>query len=153
MKGMVVAILVAWLGTSASGIGAQRQILNTPTVEIVRAVGCASAGSAPGDWTLTNATEPTVVTSPFTSTTEIEELATEPLANKTYKLLGTAEFVSVERLLRQSQRAEFTAGDSANATGALRDGYKVVVRGLLLDPDGNARINLTSVQILAESCP
>ena len=153
MKGMVVAILVAWLGTSASGIGAQRQILNTPTVEIVRAVGCASAGSAPGDWTLTNATEPTVVESPFTSTTEIEELATEPLANKTYKLLGTAEFVSVERLLRQSQRAEFTAGESANATGTLRDGYKVVVRGLLLDPDGNARINLTSVQILAESCP
>ncbi len=150
---MVVAILVAWLGTSASGIGAQRQILNTPTVEIVRAVGCASAGSAPGDWTLTNATEPTVVTSPFTSTTEIEELATEPLANKTYKLLGTAEFVSVERLLRQSQRAEFTAGESANTTGTLRDGYKVVVRGLLLDPDGDVRINLTSVQILAESCP
>ncbi len=154
MKGMVVAILGAWLGASASGIGAQRQIdLDTPTVDIVRAVGCATAGSAPGDWTLTNATEPTVVTIPFTSTTEIEELTTEPLANKTYKLLGTAEFVSVERLLRQSQRAEFTAGESANATGTLRDGYKVVVRGLLLDPDGNARINLTSVQILAESCP
>ena len=154
MKGLVVAILVAWLGTSATGIGAQEQIdLNTPTIEIVRAVGCASASSAPSDWTLTNATEPTVVRSPFTSTTEIEELATEPLANKTYKLLGTAEFVSVERLLRRSPRAEFTAGESANATGTLRDGYKVVVRGLLLDPDGNARINLTSVQILAESCP
>ena len=154
MKGMVVAILVAWLGTSASGIGMQQQpALTKPTIEIIRAVGCASAGSAPGDWTLTNATEPTVVTIPFTSTTEIEELATEPLANKTYKLLGTAEFVSVERLLRQSRRAEFTAGESANATGTLRDGYKVAVRGLLLDPDGNARINLTSVQILAESCP
>ena len=154
MKGLVVAILVAWLGTSATGIGAQEQIdLNKPTIEIVRAVGCASASSAPGDWTLTNATEPTVVRSPFTSTTEIEELATEPLANKTFKLLGTAEFVSVERLLRQSRRAEFTAGEPANATGTLRDGYKVVVRGLLLDPDGNARINLTSVQILAQSCP
>lgn len=154
MKGMIAAILVAWLGTSASGIGAQQQIdLNKPTIIIVRAVGCASAGSAPGDWTLTKATEPTVVTSPFTSTTEIEELATEPLANKAYKLLGTAEFVSVERLLRQSQRAEFTAGKSVNATGTLRDGYKVVVRGLLLDPDGNARINLTSVQALAQSCP
>ena len=87
------------------------------------------------------------------STTEIEELATEPLANKTFKLLGTVEFVSVERLLRRSPRAKFTAGESANATGTLRDGHKVVVRGLLLDPDGNARINLTSVQILAESCP
>lgn len=154
MKGLVVAILVAWLGTSATGIGAQEQIdLNKPTIEIVRAVGCASASSAPGDWTLTNATEPTVVRSPFTSTTELQELATEPLANKTYKLLGTVEFVSVERLLRRSPRAEFTAGESANATGTLRDGYKVVVRGLLLDPDGNVRINLTSVQILAESCP
>ena len=151
---MIVAILVAWLGTSASGIRVQQQIdVNKPTSEIVRAVGCASAGSAPGDWTLTNATEPTVVTIPFASTTEIEELTTEPLANKTYKLLGTAEFVSVERLLRQSQRAEFTAGESANATGTLRDGYKVAVRGLLLDPDGNARINLTSVQVLAQSCP
>ena len=154
MKGLVVAILVAWLGTSATGIGVQEQIdLNTPTIEIVRAVGCASAGSAPGDWTLANATEPAGVRSPFKSTTEVEELATEPLANKTYKLLGTAEFVSVERLLRRSPRAEFTAGESANATGTLRNGYKVVVRGLLLDPDGNARINLTSVQILAESCP
>ncbi len=53
MKGMVVAILVAWLGTSASGVGAQQQTdLSEPTIEIVRAVGCASAGSAPGDWTL-----------------------------------------------------------------------------------------------------
>ena len=154
MKGMIIAILVARLGTSASGIGVQQQIdLNKPTIEFVRAVGCASAGSAPGDWTLTNATKPTVVRSPFTSTTEMEELATEPLANKTYKLLGTGEFVSVERLLGQSQRAEFTAGESASATGTLKDGYKVVVRGLLLDPDVNARINLTSVQILAESCP
>ena len=43
MKGLVVAILVAWLGTSATGIGAQEQIdLNKPTIEIVRAVGCAS---------------------------------------------------------------------------------------------------------------
>ena len=33
MKGIVVAILVAWLGISASGIGARQQIdLNTPTI-------------------------------------------------------------------------------------------------------------------------
>ena len=42
--------------------------------------------------------------------------------------------------------------DQINASGELRPGRTVLVKGLLIETDGESRINLTSVVGLANSC-
>ena len=131
-------------------VGAQDPDLTTPTVNIVSSVGCATQDGA--TWTLTRASEPIVTGVPFSSTAEIEEAKSTPLGSSTYTLIGVADFLPVDGLLEQFQRAEFTATESVNSTGALVSGHQVLVKGLFIEDQENQRINLTSVIGLAESC-
>lgn len=152
VKGIVMLTAFAVGCALVATIGAQQRDLSKPTVELVSVIGCAGLGSTPSDWTLTSATEATVVESPFTSTQEVEDAGTKALGTDTYRLIGTAEFVSTEQLLSQGQRTEFTAEESVNATGQLSDGHKVVVKGLLILAEDEKRINVTSVQSLSDTC-
>lgn len=146
-----LAMLIGAGGLAASGFAQGADPLTAPKVPLVSAVGCATSSGATG-WTLTSATEGVVVPTPFTSSKEVDAARAMPLGSRTYTLIGTAEFVSVDELLRHGRRAEFTAKDSVNATGQLRPGHKVLVKGLLIEQDRAQRLNLTSAVGLADAC-
>lgn len=77
------------------------------------------------------------------------------LGTNVFRLIGETDFLSVEELLKSGERSRFTTADTANASGQLRAGRKVLVKGLLVvseDVGGEQRINLMSVVSLADSC-
>ena len=57
-----------------------------------------------------------------------------------YKLIGIAEFLTKEELLRHQQRGEVTRPEVANATGQLQHGKKLVVKGLLITASNERRL-------------
>jgi hypothetical protein len=142
----VIAVLVL-----ASPARAQDD-LRKPKVNIVSVVGCASQSDA-ATWTLTHASEALVTEQPYTSEKEIADARSRPLGTGHYRLLGTNEFVTVDELLKDQQRASFTTREGANTTGTLQPGRKVVVKGLLIEASQEKRLNLLSVQPLASTCP
>ncbi|HEX2461041.1 MAG TPA: hypothetical protein VHJ58_12920 [Vicinamibacterales bacterium] len=144
-----LALLVCGL---AVGLRAEQQEvdLSKPTVPLVRVVGCAAL--ADGAWMLTNATDGTESRALFLSAKEIEEAKATALGSTRYRLLGTADFLTKEDLLKQGQRAEFTRREVANATGQLQEGRKLLVKGLLITSPNERRLNLVSVQQLADTC-
>lgn len=83
---------------------------------------------------------------------QVEEARKAPLGGLTFHLVGVADFLTPEELLESGQRKEFTTPETANATGQLRHGHKVLVKGALIDAGDQRRINLLSVVGLAESC-
>ncbi len=101
---------------------------------------------------LTNATDGVESKVLFMSAKEIEEAKKKALGNNQYKLLGTLEFLTKEELLKDALRAKFTRPDIANATGQLQDGRKLLVKGLLITAPNEKRLNLVSVQQLADTC-
>jgi hypothetical protein len=139
----------------ALGVHAQQPSTSSsktkPKAPLVSVVGCASRG-ADGMWMLTNATDGMETPQLFTSEKEIEDAKTQRLGTNRYKLVGTAEFGTKEDLLKTQQRAEFTRPEVANATGQLQDGRKLVVKVLLIVAPTEKRLNLVSVQQLAETC-
>ena len=72
--------------------------------------------------------------------------------SREFQLIGFAEFVDPATLLAWADRALFTTEEQVNATNSLRQGSFVLVKGLLVDVDGSARINLLSVVGLADAC-
>jgi hypothetical protein len=146
----VLALVACGLTT---GIRAQQQQgdLSKPKVPMVSVVGCASR-TAEGTWMLTNATDGIESKVLFLSAKEIEEAKKRALGNNRYTLLGTPEFLTKEELLKYGQRPEFTRPEVANATGQLQDGRKLLVKGLLITAPNEKRLNLVSVQQLAETC-
>lgn len=122
-----------------------------PKAPLVTVVGCATRLADAG-WMLTNATNATETQRQFSSAKEIEEARKQVLGSNRYKLVGVAEFLTKEELLKHQQRAEFTPPEVANATGQLQDGRKLVVKGLLITAPSERRLNLVSVQRLADSC-
>ena len=143
---VAVATLLGFAVLPVTG-GEQDPDPDKPTIDIVSSVGCVVRDGA--TWTLTRASEPVVTRVAFSSTTAIEEAKSTSLGTGTYSLIGVAEFLPVGGLLDQFQRSEFTASESANSTGALVPGHRVLVKGLFIE---NQRINLTSVIGLADSC-
>jgi hypothetical protein len=122
-----------------------------PEAPLVSVVGCARR--TPQDaWTLTNATVGVETRALFMSAKEIEEARKKALGTNTYILLGTAEFLTKEELLKAGKRTEFTRPDVANATGQLQDGRKLVVKGLRITAGKEQRLNLVAVQQLADTC-
>lgn len=101
---------------------------------------------------LTNATDGIESKVLFLSAKEIEEAKKKALGNNSYKLLGTPEFLTKEELLKNERRAEFTRPEVANATGQLQEGRKLIVKGLLITAPNEKRLNLVSVQQLADTC-
>ena len=149
----VFAVIALLVFGSMRGIRAQQPESDSskPKVPLVMVVGCATR-TADGTWMLANATAGTESKVLFMSAKEIEDSKKIPLGNNRYKLLGTADFVSKEELLKNEKRAEFTQQEIANATGQLQDGRKLVVKGLLITAPNEKRLNLVSVQQLADSC-
>jgi hypothetical protein len=118
---------------------------------LVTAVGCAQR-SPQGVWTLANATEVVETRALFMSAKEVEEARKKTLGSGRYVLVGTADFLTKEELLKSSPRAEFTRPEVANATGQLQQGRKVIVKGLLVTAPNERRLNLVAVQQLADTC-
>ena len=146
----VLALVVCGL---TAGIRAQQQQgdVSKPKTTLVSVVGCASR-TAEGTWMLTNATDGIESKVLFLSAKEIEEAKKKALGNNRYKLLGTPEFLTKEELLQDERRAQFTRPQVANATGQLQDGRKLIVKGLLITAPNEQRLNLVSVQQLADTC-
>ena len=146
----VFALVVFGMTT---GVRAQQQEsdLSKPKVPIVSVVGCASH-MPDGTWMLTKATDGIESRVLFMSAKEIEEGRKKPLGNNQYKLLGTVDFLTKEDLLSDPRRAEFTRPEVANASGQLQNGRKLLVKGLLITAPNEKRLNLVSVQQLADTC-
>ena len=81
------------------------------------------------NWVLANASEPAASTTSFTTPEAVKAAADKSLGTERFILLGTAPF---------------------SPDG--HKGHKMVVRGLLIKTGGEPRINLTSFQMVAETC-
>ena len=125
-----------------------------PQVEMVRTIGCVELrNDASAPWWLTRAAEPTVTRRGVFNSDHIQEIAeTAALGSRQFQLVGVADFLTPEGLLRSGDRALFTSPDQVNATGELRDGRTVLVKGLLIETDGDSRINLVAVVGMEDKC-
>jgi hypothetical protein len=125
-----------------------------PKVEIVQTVGCAErkSGSENPTWWLVRAADPRGAPAAMFSSTQIEAAKNAAPGTQVFQLIGVADFLDTEGLLGSGQRKEFTTPETANATGALRQGHKVLVKGLLIDAANPKRINLLAVIGLADTC-
>jgi hypothetical protein len=94
---------------------------------IVEAVGCLSLAAS--GWILTSATDAVPSRTPFTTPDAVKAAAAKPLGAQQYRLLGTSPF-SPDR----------------------HKGHKMAVKGLLIKSGTDTRINVTSFQMLAETC-
>jgi hypothetical protein len=121
----MVCLLVA---AGVTGVHAQgRQSAPPDQIPIVEVVGCLSQSGS--DWILANATDPATSTTSFTTADALKAAAEKPLGNQQYRLLGTGPY------------------DPAN-----HKGHKVAVKGFLFKSGNNTRINMTSFQMVAETC-
>jgi mono/diheme cytochrome c family protein len=104
------------------------------SVEIAETVGCLQQNTS-GAWMLSNAGDAQTSDTQTTSSAALKAAATKPLGNQQYELLGTNIF-----------------------NPAPEKSGKVVVKGALIKNSlikdaGKSRLNVTSLQSLAASCP
>lgn len=123
-----------------------------PAVEIVQTVGCVERRAGDAEWWLTRAAEPAVTRAGVFNRDQVDEARAQSLGEREFALVGVADFLGAEALLRSFDRASFTTPEQVNATGALREGRGVLVKGLLIEADAGARINLLAVVPLADAC-
>ena len=81
-----------------------------------------------------------------------EKAKGEALGTGELQLIGVADFLDAESLLQWGERAKFTKPEQVNATGELREGRTVLVKGLLIEAEPESRVNLLAVVGLAEDC-
>lgn len=123
-----------------------------PQVDIVQTVGCIERRGAGGEqWWLIHAAPPTVTREGVFTTRDVEAAKEVRRGTRDFRLVGEADYLDREQLLRSQNRAEFTRPEQANAAGALREGRTVLVKGLLIKGD-EERINLLAVTPLADAC-
>ena len=153
--GLTAGLLVAAMGLPLAGSGEQRARIRRPEpqVEFVQTVGCVERRTREDTtWWLTRAAEPTVTRRGVFNEVQVDEAReTAPGAGE-FRLVGFADFLTAEGLLNHGDRALFTTPDQINASGELRAGRTVLVKGLLIETDGESRINLMSVVGLADGC-
>ena len=121
---------IVWLFVAAAVAGAQAQGRRgggADQMPIVEVVGCLSQTGT--DWMLANATEPASTPMSFTTPEAVKAAAEKPLGTQQYRLIGTSPF-SPER----------------------HKGHKMAIKGLLIKDGSESRINVTSLQMLAETC-
>jgi hypothetical protein len=125
----IVCLLVVGGSVAAGSANAQGQTSkpDSDRPQLVEAVGCLSQTGA--NWVLTSASEPAPSTTSFTTPEAVKAAAEKPLGTEQIHLLGTAPF---------------------SPEG--HKGHKMVVRGLLIKSGSETRINLTSFQMVAETC-
>jgi hypothetical protein len=121
----IVGLLLAAsvIGAHAQGRGAG----NPDQLPIVEVVGCLSQSAS--DWILANATEPVTAPTSFTTPEAMKAAAEKPLGTQQYRLLGTTPYDPNQH-----------------------KGHKIAVRGLLIKSGDDTRINVTSFQMVGESC-
>ncbi len=120
----IVCLLVAAGSANAQGQPSKPGSDRPPLVEVV---GCLSQTGA--NWILTNASDPATSTTSFTTPEAVKAAAEKPLGTEQIRLLGTAPF---------------------SPEG--HKGHKMVARGLLIKSAGDTRLNLTSFQMVSETC-
>ena len=123
-----------------------------PAVEIVHTVGCVERRTGDAEWWLARAAEPTVSGPGVFNEDEVDEARELAPGTRAFHLVGVADFLGAEALLRSFDRAAFTTPDQVNATGELRAGRRVLVKGLLIAAEAVERINLLAVVGLADAC-
>lgn len=133
-----------------------------PKVDVVQSVGCAERkpgslrGGGPGtendSWWINRASEPRTAPPGIFNTTQVEAAKSVPLGTNTFQLVGVADFLEPEALLSSGQRKEFTTPENANATGQLRAGRKILIKGMLVEAGEAKRINLLTVIALSDTC-
>ncbi len=123
-----------------------------PAVEIVQAVGCVERRAGDAEWWLVRAAEPTVTRPGVFNSVQVDTAREQAPGEGEFELVGVADFLGAEALLRSFDRASFTTPDQVNATGELREGRTVLVKGLLIETEEAARINLLAVVGLADTC-
>jgi hypothetical protein len=124
-----------------------------PAVDIVQTTGCVErrAGS-PDTWWLARAGDARVTQAGVFSAAQVEAAKALPLGTRSFQLVGVADFLDTEGLLKSGTRQEFTTAQNANATGDIRPGRKVLVKGMLVTAGEATRINLLNVVGLADTC-
>ena len=154
MKLMVLAVALTLCAQAAQAQQRRGEAsAGTPKVGVVQSIGCAERrNGSPATWWLTRAAEPTATETTFFNAAEVEQARQLALAANAYQLIGVADFLDNEGLLQDAQRSQFTTRESANGSGQLRTGRKVVVKGLFIDAGGQKRINLTQVISVADTC-
>jgi hypothetical protein len=144
---------LCWSQLFAAQRGRQSNSGEKPAVDVVQSVGCVERRDGnPETWWLTKAVDPRVAQPGIFSTGQIETARGGSLGANTFQLVGVADFLDTEGLLKAGRRREFTTPQNANATGEIRPGRKVLVKGMFITSGETKRINLLNVIGLADSC-
>ncbi len=153
MRATLAVGAVALATAIAYPVASHGQDSADPQAAIVQTVGCAEQRSDDGvTWWLTQAADPAEIgPGPFEEP-QVDAARNRETGSREFQLVGFAEFVDPATLLAWADRALFTTEEQVNATNSLRQGSFVLVKGLLVDVDGSARINLLSVVGLADAC-
>ena len=148
-----VATMIA-AASPRAGTGQQATGKTTePQVAIVQTVGCVEQrGGDAVTWWLTRAADPTESRAGVFNVNQVDEAKETALGSGEFQLVGVADFLTAEGLLRWGDRAQFTSPEQVNATGELREGRTMLVKGLLIEADAVSRINLLAVIGLANTC-
>jgi hypothetical protein len=126
MKRMTCLIVALGMAGGASTPTGQQQ--PTSALDIVEVVGCLTEAPAK-TWVLTNASEPVVSKTVWTTKEALKEAEAQPLGKQRYRLLGVASF-GPESL----------------------KGQKIAVKGVLIKDEKENRVNVTSLQAVAAAC-
>ena len=149
----VLVFWVYWPPMVAAGMQQESAARRKVQVEMVHTIGCVERRNDPdAPWWLARAAEPTVTRPGVFNSDQVAEIAATALGTGQFQLVGVADFLTAEGLLGTADRALFTAPDQVNATGELRDGRTVLVKGLLIETDGAPRLNLVAVVGLEDKC-
>jgi hypothetical protein len=123
-SGVLWLVVCAVGGAYAQGRPSDPKSDQAPVVEVV---GCLSQMGA--GWILAKASEPAVTSTSFTTPEEVKAAAEKPLGTRQIRLIGASSF---------------------DPEG--HKGHKMVLKGLLTQSGSDQRINLTSFQMLSETC-
>ena len=109
-------------------VAEKRERAGQNVLGIGEVIGCLERSPA-GNWLLTNASEPTLSETQATTSMTIKAAQAIPLGSQRYQLLGIGAF-----------------------NPSAHQHEKVAVKGILIKDSKDARINLTSLQMLANTC-
>lgn len=125
----LLAFLTGLGGALASYAAAgQAPPASTQKLDIVESIGCL-AEEPKGTWVLTDATDPVVSKQPYTNEAARKEAAARPLGTQRFTLIAISMF----------------------NPDTLRS-HKVAAKGLLIKDAAGNRLNVTSLQPVADSC-
>jgi mono/diheme cytochrome c family protein len=110
---------------AAKGVAANRSV---PNFAVVETVGCLVRG-ADNRWTLKNASEPVVSQDQPLTSQEVNDAAGKPLGSDSFELISVVPFKP-----------------------ELADGHKMAARGLVYRTSSASRLDVTTLQRVADSC-